>query len=71
MFVADVWLGSKIFYQKRFSKFGLGGPMGGSCVAGLGLEILLKTIAFTQLTLSPIGLTQTPFVKVFGWDLGP
>ena len=37
----------------------------------MGLEILPKTIAFTPLNLSPIGLTEPPFVEVFGWDLGP
>ncbi len=35
----------------------LGGPLGGSWVAGLGLEALPNTIAFTPLNLSPIGLT--------------
>ena len=38
-------------------EFALGGPLGGSWDAGLGLEILPKTIAFTELNLSPIGLT--------------
>ena len=37
----------------------------------MGLDILPKTIAFTPLDLSPIGLTEPPFVKVFGWDLVP
>ena len=70
-YVADVWLGFKIFVNILEFQLALGGALGGSWVAGLGLEILPKTIAFTPLNLSPIGLTQPPFVKFFGWDLVP
>ncbi len=59
------------FYKNLDFEFALGGPLGGFWVAGLELEILPKTTAFTSLNLSPIGLTKPPFVKVFGWDLGP
>ncbi len=38
-------------------EFALGGALGGSWDAGLWLEILPKTTAFTTLNLSPIGLT--------------
>ncbi len=37
----------------------------------MGLEVLPKTLALILPNLSPIGLTEPPFVKVFGWDLGP
>ena len=57
MCVADVWLGFYIFISKLDFEFDLGGQLGGSWDAGLGLEILPKTIAFTSLNLSPIGLT--------------
>ena len=40
-FVADVWLGFKIFYKKHQDfEFALGGPLGGSGEAGLGLDLL-------------------------------
>ncbi len=56
--VADVWLGSKFCFIKiLILNLLLGGGLGGSWDAGLGLEILPKTIAFTSLKLSPIGLT--------------
>ena len=45
-----------------------GGGLGGSWEAGLGLEILPKTVALTPLNISPIGFTQPSFVKVF--DMG-
>ncbi len=51
--------------------FALGGALGGSWDAGLGLEILPNTIASTPVTLSPVGFISPPFVTVFGWDLGP
>ncbi len=61
--MADVWLGLKIFINTWVLNLLLGGALGGSWDAGLGLEILPKTIAFTPVNLS--------LVKVFGWDLGP
>ena len=45
------------FYKHLDFEFALGGRLGGSWVAGLGLEILPKTVAFIPLNLSPIGLT--------------
>ena len=57
VYVADVWLGFSICYQTLDFEFALGGALGGFWDAGLGLEILLKTIAFTSLNLNPIGLT--------------
>ena len=56
--MAEVWLGRIfLFYQHLDFRFALGGPLSGSWVAGWGLEMLPKTIAFTPLNLSPIGLT--------------
>ncbi len=49
--VVDVWLGFKAFYKNLDFEFALGGALGGSWVAGLGLEILPTTIAFTQLNI--------------------
>ncbi len=57
MNVADVWLGFKVFIKIWIFGFALGGALGGSWVAGLGLEILPKTLAFTSLSISPVGLT--------------
>jgi hypothetical protein len=67
--VADVWLGFKFFKNLDF-EFALGGALGGSWEDGLGLEILPRTIAFTPLKISPIGLTEPPCVHVFGLGLG-
>ncbi len=55
--MADIWLGFDIFYKHLDFEFALVGPLGGSWDAGLGLEILPKTTAFTPLNLSPICLT--------------
>ena len=61
-------VGIKDFCYKHLDfQFALGGPLGGSWVAGLGLEILPKTTAFTQWDLSLI-LASAPDSEIqFNW----
>ena len=65
-----VWLMSgwdSRFVLKCVFEFALGGAVGFSWEAGLGLEVVPKTIACTQINISPIGCTKPSFVKVVGW----
>ena len=47
-------------------QFALGVPLDRSWEAGLGLEILPKTIAFSQLDLSPVGCTNFDSGRILG-----
>ena len=55
--MADVWLGFKVFIIYLDFEFALGGALGGSWEAGLGLEVLPKTIALNLSNVSQIGIT--------------
>ncbi len=53
----DVCMDTFMIYKNIYFELALGRPLGGSWLAGLGLEMPPKTIAFTSLNLSPIGCT--------------
>ncbi len=67
--MAEVWPTFYSLVKTIDFEFALGRALGGSWEAGLGLEILPKTIAFTPLNISPIGCIQPRFIDDFCFNL--